>query len=189
MGIRKFTAIFLIAALPMVASAQDSELKLPSFRHLQNKAVETVDITIGRWPLRFAAAFADDGTKDGAMAKELLSGLKSVRIRSYKFDNENSYSRSEVEAVRKQLNGANWMPLAQMHSRAKRSDVDIFISVEDDHATGLAVVAIEPHEFTVVNIAGRIDPKQIGQLSKRLHLSDSLDDSDDDSDDKSESRN
>ena len=180
MGIRKFAAVCLIAGLPAIAAAQDSELKLPSFNLLQSKAIETVDITIGQWPIRFAAAIADDGTKDGAMAKELLTGLKSVRIRSYKFENSNAFSRSEVDSIRKQLNGANWMPLAQMQSRAKKSNVDIFVSVDGEQATGLAVVAVEPREFTIVNSSGRIDPKQLGQLSKRLHLTDSLDDSSDD---------
>jgi hypothetical protein len=179
MGIRKFVAVCSIAALPAIATAQDSELRLPSFNHLQGKAIETVDITLGQWPIRFAAAIADDGTKDGAMAKELLSGLKSVRIRSYKFDYPNAFSRSEVDSIRKQLNGGNWMPLAQMQSRAKKSNVDIFVSVEGEQATGLAVVAVKPREFTIVNISGRVDPKQIGELSKRFHFSDSLDDAGD----------
>ncbi len=171
MLLRTLVATLALFTTPLLASARDSQLELPSFRHLQGKAVECVDITIGSWPLRFAAALIDNDSEEDLVTKELLRGLRSIRVRSYTFDSDNRYSKRDIEEVRRQLQGPQWSPLAQMRSSDDHSNVDIYISMDGDEPNGLAIVATEPREFTIVNIVGRVDPKNLDRLGKHLHLS------------------
>ena len=42
--------------------------------------------------------------------------------------------------------------------------MDVYVCLEDDKVRGLAVIASEPREFTIVNIVGSIDLDKISQL-------------------------
>jgi hypothetical protein len=54
--------------------------------------------------------------------------------------------------------------MVQVHKRGEE-DVDVFVCVEESGKTcGLAVIATEPREFTVVSIKGNIDFDKLGEL-------------------------
>lgn len=159
-----------ILALPILVLAQGAPLKMPSFTHLQHKATEVVDISIGSLPLGIASFFLDEDDLDTAQMKAVLKDLKSVQVRSYKFDSDAVYSRSDVDVVRSQLSGQGWSQLVQVRNRKEGEDVDVFISRDNDKVTGFAVVATQPREFTIVNVAGAIDLQQLAQLQKRFNL-------------------
>src|ERR1700749_5216570 len=89
--------------IPAVSIAQDAKLKLPEFRSLAAKATESVNISLSPWLLRMAGAFIDDKDEDAAATKHLLSGIKSIQVRSYQFAADNSYSPADIDAVRDQL--------------------------------------------------------------------------------------
>jgi hypothetical protein len=59
--------------------------------------------------------------------------------------------------VRKQLAGPGWSALVQAHKREPRENVDVYVCMEKDKVTGLAIIASQPREFTIVNIVGSID--------------------------------
>lgn len=169
--ITRIVAVLMLLTAPVLAIAQDSQLRLPSFDHLKGKAIECVDITIGRWPLKLAAAIVGhDDSDEGVALKEVLRGLKAVYVRSYKFNSDNVYSRRDIELVREQLRTAHWTQLAQVRSSHSGSDVDVYVSLENDEPTGLAIVATEPREFTILNVVGKIDLKNLGKLERHLGL-------------------
>jgi hypothetical protein len=164
----------LVACAALVVSsgaiaAEAARLKIPEFSHLQAKAVESVDVTVGPFMLWLATKFAPERDDDGTEIKKLLEGIKAVYIRSYEFDTDGAYSREDVEKVREQLRSEQWKPLVEV--RSKRDDnVDIFVAIENDMPAGFAVVASEPREFTIINIVGTIDPRYIGKLQANLGL-------------------
>ena len=94
MHTRILAATLACLALPVLAAAQDAQLKLPSFADLKDKAVKSVDITIGSSLLGFMGWMMDDHDKDSAELKKTITGLKSVQIRSYKFTSDFAYSRA-----------------------------------------------------------------------------------------------
>lgn len=170
MTIRNMTILLSLFILPTLASAESANLKLPSFDHLQSKAIDSVDITIGRGPLSIASALVSDGSDDGVATKALLRGIQSVSVRSYTFDTDNAYSMRDIDEVRQQFKSPHWVPLAQVHSSKDKSDVDIYMSMDGDQLNGMALVATEPREFTILNIVGKIDPKNLGYIEKRFGL-------------------
>jgi hypothetical protein len=152
--------------LPAVGLTAGAELRIPDFSHLRSKASESTDITVDGFLMRlarkFAASHAADEAHDEAIS--LLQDIKSVRVRNFTFDSDDAYSKADIDSVRKQLQGPGWSALATVRKREPREDVDVYICLEDGKMKGLAVIASEPREFTIVNIVGSIDIDKIGQL-------------------------
>lgn len=174
MLIRAFVASLALLASSSALCAESARLEIPSFSHLQAKAVESVDVTVGPFMLWLATKLAPERDADGTEVRKVLEGIEAVYIRSYQFDTDDAYSREDVEIVRKQLQQEQWMPLVEVRSK-KSDDVDIFVAVEDDKAKGFAIIASGPREFTIVNVVGTIDPQHIGKLQATLGLRDSND--------------
>lgn len=166
--------------LPLRAAAADrtGQLDLPSFSHLQSKATEVVDVTLGAWPLALASKFMQADDAEDVEVKKLLSGIKSIVIRSYEFDSDFAYSKEDVDGVRAQLAAPGWTHLVQVHKRGKeqQQDVDVYVALDADHAKGFAVVASEPRKFTILNIVGSIDLDQVAKLQRHVDLHVDLDD-------------
>ena len=152
-------------ALPIPGFGVEPELNIPNFSHLRLKATDSVDVTLDGFLMRvarkFAASHAADNAHDEAVT--LLQDIKSVRVRNFTFDTDNAYSKADIDSVRKQLQGPGWSALVQVHKRGDE-DVDVYVCLEDDKVKGLAVIASEPREFTIVNIVGSIDLDKISQL-------------------------
>jgi hypothetical protein len=170
MVLRAVVATFALLSSPLLLAAETARLKLPDFSHLQSKAIESVDVSVGPFMLWLAERFAPERDEDGADVKKILQGIEAVYIRSFEFAEDNAYSKSDIDSVRDQLRDQKWQPLAQIHSRKKEENVDIFVAIENDKPIGFAILASEPREFTIVNIVGTIDPQHIGKLQASLNL-------------------
>lgn len=165
--------------LPLRATAADraGQLDLPSFSHLQSKATEVVDVTLGTWPLALASKLMEADDAEDVEVKKLIAGIKSIAIRSYEFDSDFAYSQEDVDRVRAQLAAPGWTHLAQVRKRGRtEQEVDVYVALDSDQAKGFAVVASEPRKFTILNIVGSIDLDQIAKLQRHVDLHVDLDD-------------
>ena len=149
--------------------AESGRLTLPDFRVLETKASESTVVTVGPWLLHFASHFANDHDPDGAATRRVLANIKSITIHSYEFDSDFVYSQADVDAVRAQLRAANWNRLAQVRSK-DRNNVDVYVSMDNDKTTGLAVISSEPRELTIVNVVGSISPEDLQRLGAHLDV-------------------
>jgi hypothetical protein len=151
-------------AQPVTGLAATPEFRIPDYSHLRSKASETVDVDVGGFLLGLARMITrHEADQDPAL--RLLQDIKSVKVRSYTFDTDEGYSRADVEAARRQLKGPEWNALVQVHKRDAQEDVDVYVCVEDSGKTcGLAVIATQPREFTVVSIVGSIDIDRLAEL-------------------------
>jgi len=155
--------IAAVAAWTLAATAQAASpvLKIPNFSDLRGKAVDSVDINIDGMLLRIAKHFAK---KSDDPHLELLSDIQSIRVRNFSFDSEGAYSIADVDSVRRQLSAPGWSQLVSARKRDDGENVDVYICAENDKILGLAVVASEPREFTIVNIVGSIDIDKLAKL-------------------------
>ncbi len=164
-----FAVTLLAGCLPALAFAAGPQLKLPEFGHLRELATQSVNISLGGWPLGLAARVADsDDDPDAAEFRELLHGLKGIYIRSYEFASDNMYSSADVEAVRAQLSAPDWSPVAQIRSGHEGEKVDIYLCISGEKLSGVAVVASSPREFTIINVVGAIDLQKLATLERRF---------------------
>jgi hypothetical protein len=164
MHTRTLAATLACLMLPVLAAAQDAQLKIPSFADLKDKAVKSVDITIGSSVLGLMGWMMDDHNTDSAELKKTITGLKSVQIRSYRFTSDFAYSRADVDAVRAQLSGPGWSQLIKVHDQHKNEDVDIYIALDKQTIKGLAIIAANRREFTILNIVGAVALEQVAKL-------------------------
>jgi hypothetical protein len=137
---------------------------------LAGKATESVNISLSPWLLHMAGAFIDEKDEDSVAAKQLLSRIKSIEIRSYKFAADNAYSSADIEGLRAQLAGPGWSRLMQVHHREKSEDVDMYVLIENNVSKGFALIASQPREFTIINIVGSIAVDELPKLQSHLHL-------------------
>ena len=183
MPLRFLVALSLLFPLLATAAEPLGQLNLPAFSHLQSKATEVVDVTLGTWPLRLASKMLAAGDDpESVEMKKVIDGIKSIVVRSYQFDSDFVYSKEDVDKVRAQLAAPGWTQLAQVHKRKAAQDIDIYIALDDDQAKGFAVIASEPRKFTILNIVGAIDLDQLAKLQRHMDLHVDLDDEDTDFD-------
>ena len=155
-------ALALAVARP--ACAAEARLSLPDFSGLEGKASETVSITLDSAMLGLAARFLNSDDPDDAAVKELVKGLTGIYVKSFQFESDFVYPKSDVDKVRRQLSAPGWQRLVQVRSRKSNSDVDIYVSVDRDKVNGLAIIASEPRELTIVNIVGSVDLQKLHRL-------------------------
>jgi hypothetical protein len=145
-------------------AAPAAQLNLPDFDALAAKATETVNISLDTSLLGLAASFLDSNDPDDRAAKELIAGLKGIYVRNYSFGQDFAYPAAQVDLVRKQLAPPAWQRLVEVNNTKDHTHVQIYVAADRGVASGLAIIASEPREFTVVNIVGSID------LAKLRHL-------------------
>ncbi|HTE40810.1 MAG TPA: DUF4252 domain-containing protein, partial [Steroidobacteraceae bacterium] len=149
-------------------AADRGQLDLPSFRYLESQAVDSVDLSFGRFMISPASWFLSAKDPETRDLKALLRGVKSVRIRSYTFDRDFAYSQREIDSVRAQLVGKGWNRVLQSRNRDRAEDVDIYVAMDGDETLGFALIASEPREFTILNIVGAIDVTAVQRLRKQF---------------------
>jgi hypothetical protein len=160
-GLRIF---FALLAPALAWAAPNPRLVLPEFSALAHKATESVTITLEPALLAMAGRFLDADDPQDAATKEVLKGLQGIYVRSYTFDEDSAYRQTDIDAVRNQLSAPGWNRLVETRSRKSRANVDIYIMVENNRAIGLALIASEPRQFTIVNIVGAIDLEKLHKL-------------------------
>ena len=163
----KHTGLRILIALlaPALAwAAPNPRLVLPDFAALAQKATQAVTITLDPGLLSLAARFLDGNDPQDAATREIIKGLQGIYVRSYTFDRDSAYRQEDIDAVRKQLAAPGWNRLVETHSKRTQANVDIYIMLDNNQAIGLAVIASEARQFTIVNIVGAIDLEKLHKL-------------------------
>jgi Domain of unknown function (DUF4252) len=157
-------------AASVALGAPPALLTLPDFDALAGKATESVNISLDTSLLGLAAGFLDSSNPDDAATKELIAGLKGIYVRSFTFGQDFAYPSAQVDQVRRQLAAPGWQRLVQVSNSRERTHVDIYVSVDRGVANGLAIIASEPREFTIVNIVGSIDLAKLHRLEGKFGI-------------------
>lgn len=169
MRFRSLILACALLALPALAAAADpadpGRLQLPDFSALAKKATQSVDISLDPSLLHMASGIiSNDSGGNGAAINGLIKGLKGIYVRSYTFDKPGEYSKADVKAVQAQLLAPGWQPIVSTHDLKQGSTVDIYVRRSGDHTDGIAIVAAQPLQLTIVNIVGPIDLARLAQL-------------------------
>ncbi len=151
-------ALGLLAGL---ASAQDVKW---NYDKLAAKASDTVEVSLSGGLLRLATKFLSDDDKDEAQVKKLVGGLKGIYVRSFEFKKPGDYSPADVESFRTPLRAPDWERIVGVHSTEDGETVEVYIKNEGKGIGGLAIIATEPKEVTLVNIVGPIDLDSLSEL-------------------------
>ena len=160
--------LMLVLVLSQAARAQ--EVTIPAnIERLAAKASDTVNITIDGALLQLAAKFLSSG-RDEEAVKRLISKIKGIYVRSYKFDRAGEYTDADLDSLRSQLKAPQWSRMASVRSQRQGENVDVYVKLENDDIGSLAVIAAHARELTVVNIVGQIDLDELVRLSGQFGI-------------------
>lgn len=163
--------LFLLALAATTASAQEAaRLRLDHLDRLATKASQTVSISIDDKILKLGLPFLKSTDPNEAQIKELLDGIKGIYVKSYAFEYEGEYTDSDVEMIRAQLVG--WTKIVEARSRKEGENVDVFLKTDNTRVEGIAVIAFNSKELTVVNIVGSVDMDKLSRMEGQFGIPD-----------------
>src|ERR1041385_9506998 len=161
----------LIFASAATVLAQDGHIQTSNLDYLTAKASGTVDVNIDEHLIQLTAKFLSSKDPDEATVKQIVNGLKGIYVKSFEFDTESQYSNADLESIRSQLRGPGWSRIVNVTSR-KEGNVEVYLMTSGTRVSGLAVLAFEPKELTVVNIIGPVDLEKLTQLEGQFDIPD-----------------
>jgi hypothetical protein len=153
----------LIAWLLLAGAANAQQVKW-NFDKLAARASDSVDVSLDGSLLRLAARFLSDNDKDEAQVKKLVGGLKGIYVKTFEFKKPGEYTAADLESFRAPLHAPDWQRIVGVHSSEDSETVEVYIKNEGKGIGGLAIIATEPKELTLVNIVGPIDLDSLSEL-------------------------
>ncbi len=162
-------AVLVVLALAGTASAQGARIQTSHLDALAAKASQTVDVNLDERLMQLTARLLDSKDEDDAKVKEIISGLKGVYVRNFSFETEGQYTAADIEPILTQLRGPNWNRVVNVKSK-KEGNVEVYLMLEGNQVGGLALLAMDPKEVTVINIVGDVDLKKLSSLEGKFGI-------------------
>jgi hypothetical protein len=164
------TAVLFMTPVLVAAQAQDSRLQLASLDHLATKASQTVDVNIDERLMRLASKLLSNHG-DEKEVKDLIAGIKGIYVKSFEFEADGQYTSADIEGIRSQLRGPSWTRLMNFTSK-KEANLEVYLLLNGEQVGGLAVLAADDRELTVVNIVGPVDIEKLSKLEGQFGVPD-----------------
>lgn len=164
----KFAMLLLAASLaPLVA--QEPSLP-PNLEALSARATESVRVTLDGPLLQLAAKMIPDEDGHTNALRKIVAGIQGIYVRSFQFENENEYNSGDVDSVKAQFRDPEWSRIVWVKCKAD-GETEVYIrGAADGKLGGVAVIAAEPREFTIVRIVGEISPEQLVELGGEFNI-------------------
>jgi len=156
-------AVVLVMMAALVAQGQDPRIQTASLDHLAAKASQTVDVNIDERLIRLAAKLLSDKDAEEKQVKELVTGIKGIYVKSFEFEADGQYTTTDIDSIRSQLRSPSWSRLFNFTSK-KEGNLEVYLLMNGETVGGLAVIALDDRELTVVNIVGPVDINKLAKL-------------------------
>ncbi|MGH9872575.1 MAG: DUF4252 domain-containing protein [Pyrinomonadaceae bacterium] len=164
-------AVLLVLGATATAMAQNPRIQTSQLDALAAKASETVDVNIDESLIALTTKFLSDKDDDEKKVKELVSGLKGIYVKSFEFEAEGQYSDADLESIRSQLRNPAWSRIINVRSK-KEGTIEVYLMHAGAQISGLAVLATELKEVTVINLVGPVDLEKLTQLEGQFGIPD-----------------
>jgi len=163
-------ASFIVLAVAASALAQNPRIETNQLDALAAKASQTVDVNIDERLIQLTSRFLGKDP-DEQKVREIINGLKGIYVKSFEFEKEGDYAVADLESVRSQLRNSAWNKIVNIQSK-KEGSVEVYLMSNGGQISGLAVLASDPKEITVVNIIGNVDLDKLSALEGQFGIPD-----------------
>jgi len=170
---RTLALVAFTLLVPITASAQGGRLNLSFLDRLGERASEKQEVTIDRSMLSTAGSALVGKGPNAEAAKQVLSELEGVYVRSYEFDDPKAYSMDDINAIRKQLSAPGWSRIVANEEKDKAGNwelQEVWLFNPGGKLGGIFIINAEPGELQVVNIVGAIDLLKLASLGGILGI-------------------
>ncbi len=126
----------------------------------------SVEVNLAGGMLHFIAAAAKDDPNFSA----IVAGLQSINVQVFPLKGIKADSiKPKIDHAVRWLEARGWK--ANVRVRDQGQETFIYMKEQNGKIVGLTVLTFKPgDEAAVINIAGRIDPAQLGRLGQTLNL-------------------
>jgi hypothetical protein len=126
----------------------------------------SVEVNLAGGMLHLIAAAAKDDPDFSA----LVGGLQAINVQVFPLKGVKAETiKPKIDHAVRWLEDRGWK--ANVRLREGGEETFIYMKEQDGKIVGLTVLTFNPgDEAAVINIAGRIDPAQIGRLGRKLDL-------------------
>jgi hypothetical protein len=172
MRFRPIVLACALLALPALAAAADpGRLRLPDFPALGKRAAQSVVISLDSSLLHQASGLISEGSgASSAEVNDLLKGIKGIYVRGFSFDAPGEYSESDLAPVEAQLRAPGWQPVVSTHDMKQGKELEIYVRRSGKRTDGLAIIAADPRQLTIVNIVGPVDLARLARLQGQFGI-------------------
>jgi hypothetical protein len=159
---RIFLSLFLLLfAAPAFAQAPPFPVTLE--KQLAERASNYTEVTLDRRMLDFASKFMNK--EQDAEGKRIIEKLNGIYVRTYEFDKPGQYTAADLENVRRQFQGSEWVPMVKQRSKNANDDSDIYMKMVNGEVQGMFILNAEEKELNFVFISGPIRPEDLSDIS------------------------
>jgi len=163
-------ASLIVLGAAATALAQNPRIQTSQLDALMAKASQTVDVNIDERLIQLTIKFLGKDP-DEVKLKDVVSGLKGIYVKSFEFEKEGEYSVADLESIRSQLRNTAWNRIVNINSK-KDGSVEVYLMSNASQISGLAVLASDAKEITVVNIIGNVNLDKLSQLEGQFGIPD-----------------
>jgi hypothetical protein len=150
-----------------------AQLQIDSLEPLAAKAEKIVDVSLPDALLRLIPIEKIHSTDvDVKDLKAIVAGLRGVYVKDFEFTAPGAWTQADIEPIRAQLRAPGWTRFVNVVDKREGRNVEVYLMTAPQGARveGLAVLALEPKQLTVVNIIGIIDIEKLSKLEGQFGI-------------------
>lgn len=163
-SLRLLCPVLLVIVAAASARGQDAKLQIGDLDRLEPRASQVIDVSIDGRLLQIAIGFLNPKNPEHAKVRDIVAGLKGVYVKSYEFEKPDAYSMSDFAGISSQLKAPGWSRMVGVRSTREKENLEVYTMLVGDKIGGIAVIAAEPTQLTIVNIVGPIDLEKLSAL-------------------------
>ncbi len=141
-----------------------------NLEHLAAKASNKVELNLGPEMLQLGLSVLSAKDPDQAKVKQMVSGLQGVYIRNFEFKKTGEYTKSDLDQIRDQLKAPEWQRIVGVDSSTDGEVVEVWVRMESGKMAGVAILAADPRELTVVNLVGTVELSALSELGGKFGI-------------------
>ena len=169
---RLFSLLALTLPLLTQAGLAQESFDFKTLDRLGINAKDHTSVTLDADMLKLAANFLGSD-KDADSIRPLVESLKGIYIRSFAYDKEGQYNQADLEPLRTYLKQVRWTKIVESQQGKDISEVYLLRQTSATGAGsigGVAILAADPKEVTVVYISGNLKPEDLAKLSGTMGI-------------------
>jgi hypothetical protein len=148
---------WMMGAILTMAAPLAAQTVQMDFTALAEKAKSKTEIQMGQAELQ---AFKEKIPKDVSLA-----GVEAISVHAFEYEKAGDYPVEALEPLRKQVAAdRSWSRVVSAREGGESSD--IYVQIREGKLAGLLVIAAEPREVTVVQIAGMVELAKLQEVVK-----------------------
>ena len=165
-------AVLFTFASGLAQAQEPARLQLATLDSLEQRAEQTLNITMDGKILQLALRFLSDKKPNEVKIKEAVAGIRGIYVKRFEFDQDNLFTIADVEPIRSQLRSPFWSQLVEVRSKKDGQNIDVFTMIDGGRINGIAIIALDRRQVTIVNIVGPVDVDKLTELRGNFGIPD-----------------